>query len=253
MATVATTWSYTVPHSLNVMSASGIKLQVIQQIIIASKGNATDVECEAMSWRCAVSQSSYSSNWAGSTGYSQESSWASVPRCSLLTTSCFPLPVAEWCATYHENWPARQLSVASAGGGWLCSSHVFSSTTFFPSKLLTEGTFSAEERWREAEGTVSLSSLPDTINFRMQFCHSTGIARSGGGVIGVTLYLFGSAWAPPAPMFSWAPTMLWRKWAKSDVKSVFRSVLMVPWASFPLSAPPISFQKLQPWVGPGPA
>ena len=31
-----------------------------------------------------------------------------------------------------------------------------------------------------AEGTVS--SLPGTLNFRMKFCHSTGIVRSGGGV-----------------------------------------------------------------------
>ena len=38
-----------------------------------------------------------------------------------------------------------------------------------------------EAREREwAEGTVS--SLPGTLNFRMKFCHSTGIARSGGGV-----------------------------------------------------------------------
>ena len=35
-----------------------------------------------------------------------------------------------------------------------------------------------EREW--AEGTVS--SLPGTLNFRMKFCHSTGIARSGGGV-----------------------------------------------------------------------
>ena len=48
-------------------------------------------------------------------------------------------------------------------------------------------------------------------------------------------------------MFSWAPTMLWRKWAKSDVKSASRRILMSPWASFPLSAPAISFQKLQSW------
>ena len=27
-----------------------------------------------------------------------------------------------------------------------------------------------------------MSSLPGTLNFRMKFCHSTGIARSGGGV-----------------------------------------------------------------------
>ena len=39
--------------------------------------------------------------------------------------------------------------------------------------------------------------------------------------------------------------MLWRKWAKSDVKSVFRRILMVPWAFFLPSAPRISFQKLQ--------
>ena len=32
----------------------------------------------------------------------------------------------------------------------------------------------------DAEGTVS--SLPGTLNFRIKFCHSTGIARSGGGV-----------------------------------------------------------------------
>ena len=37
-----------------------------------------------------------------------------------------------------------------------------------------------ETREREwAEGTVS--SLPGTLNFRIKFCHSTGIARSGGG------------------------------------------------------------------------
>ena len=28
----------------------------------------------------------------------------------------------------------------------------------------------------------TVSSLPDTLNFRIKFCHSTGIARSGGGV-----------------------------------------------------------------------
>ena len=28
----------------------------------------------------------------------------------------------------------------------------------------------------------TVSSLPGTLNFRIQFCHSTGIARSGGGV-----------------------------------------------------------------------
>ena len=38
-----------------------------------------------------------------------------------------------------------------------------------------------EAREREwAEGTVS--SLPGTLNSRIKFCHSTGIARSGGGV-----------------------------------------------------------------------
>ena len=38
-----------------------------------------------------------------------------------------------------------------------------------------------ETREREwAEGTVS--SLPGTLNFRIKFCHSPGIARSGGGV-----------------------------------------------------------------------
>ena len=38
-----------------------------------------------------------------------------------------------------------------------------------------------ETREREwAEGTVS--SLPGTLNVRIKFCHSTGIARSGGGV-----------------------------------------------------------------------
>ena len=38
-----------------------------------------------------------------------------------------------------------------------------------------------EAREREwAEGTVS--SLPGTLNVRVKFCHSTGIARSGGGV-----------------------------------------------------------------------
>ena len=38
-----------------------------------------------------------------------------------------------------------------------------------------------EAREREwAEGTVS--SLPGTLNVRIKFCHSTGIARSGGGV-----------------------------------------------------------------------
>ena len=31
-----------------------------------------------------------------------------------------------------------------------------------------------------AEGTVS--SVPGTLNVRIKFCHSTGIARSGGGV-----------------------------------------------------------------------
>ena len=35
-----------------------------------------------------------------------------------------------------------------------------------------------EREW--AEGTVS--SLPGTLNVRIKFCHSTGIARSGGGV-----------------------------------------------------------------------
>ena len=30
------------------------------------------------------------------------------------------------------------------------------------------------------EGNVS--SLPGTLNVRIKFCHSTGIARSGGGV-----------------------------------------------------------------------
>ena len=35
-----------------------------------------------------------------------------------------------------------------------------------------------EREW--AEGTVS--SLPGTLNFRLKLCHSTGIARSGGGV-----------------------------------------------------------------------
>ena len=38
-----------------------------------------------------------------------------------------------------------------------------------------------EAREREwAEGTVS--SLPGTLNVRIKFCYSTGIARSGGGV-----------------------------------------------------------------------
>ena len=38
-----------------------------------------------------------------------------------------------------------------------------------------------EAREREwAEGTVS--SLPGTLNVRVKLCHSTGIARSGGGV-----------------------------------------------------------------------
>ena len=38
-----------------------------------------------------------------------------------------------------------------------------------------------EAREREwAEGTVS--SLPGTLNIRIKFCHSTGIARSSGGV-----------------------------------------------------------------------
>ena len=38
-----------------------------------------------------------------------------------------------------------------------------------------------EAREREwAEGTVS--SLPGTLNVRIKFCHSTGIAQSGGGV-----------------------------------------------------------------------
>ena len=38
-----------------------------------------------------------------------------------------------------------------------------------------------EAREREwAEGTVSI--LSGTLNFRIKFCHSTGIARSGGGV-----------------------------------------------------------------------
>ena len=38
-----------------------------------------------------------------------------------------------------------------------------------------------EAREREwAEGTVP--SPPGTLNFRIKFCHSTGIARSGGGV-----------------------------------------------------------------------
>ena len=38
-----------------------------------------------------------------------------------------------------------------------------------------------EAREREwAEGTVS--SLPATLNVRIKLCHSTGIARSGGGV-----------------------------------------------------------------------
>ena len=43
------------------------------------------------------------------------------------------------------------------------------------------GRNSTEAREREwAEGTVS--SLPGTLNVRIKFCHSTGIARSGGGV-----------------------------------------------------------------------
>ena len=41
------------------------------------------------------------------------------------------------------------------------------------------GRTTTRERER-AEGAVS--SLPGTLNFRMKFCHSTGIARSGGGV-----------------------------------------------------------------------
>ena len=44
----------------------------------------------------------------------------------------------------------------------------------------------ARERER-AEGTVS--SLPGTLNVRIKFCHSTGIARSGGGIrAGTTSY-----------------------------------------------------------------
>ena len=35
-----------------------------------------------------------------------------------------------------------------------------------------------EREWEE--GTVS--SVPGTLNVRIKFCHSTGIARSGGGV-----------------------------------------------------------------------
>ena len=43
------------------------------------------------------------------------------------------------------------------------------------------GRNSTEAREREwAEGTVS--SLPGMLNVRIKFCHSTGIARSGGGV-----------------------------------------------------------------------
>ena len=39
----------------------------------------------------------------------------------------------------------------------------------------------SDREW--AEGTVStLSSLPGTLNVRIKFCHSTRIARSGGGV-----------------------------------------------------------------------
>ena len=44
-----------------------------------------------------------------------------------------------------------------------------------------------ETREREwAEGTVS--SLPGTLNFRINFCHGTVIARSGGGVRASTSY-----------------------------------------------------------------
>ena len=38
------------------------------------------------------------------------------------------------------------------------------------------------ESVRGRRGPCPLSSLPGTLNFRMKFCHSTGIARSGGGV-----------------------------------------------------------------------
>ena len=48
-------------------------------------------------------------------------------------------------------------------------------------KICPVKTSTVEAREREwAEGTVS--SLPGTLNVRIKFCHSTDIARSGGGV-----------------------------------------------------------------------
>ena len=50
-----------------------------------------------------------------------------------------------------------------------------------PSGVRVCGRNRTEAKEREwAEGTVS--SLPGTLNVRIKLCHSTGIARSGGGV-----------------------------------------------------------------------
>ena len=73
---------------------------------------------------------------------------------------------------------------ASAGGGETPVRAPVRAATLCPAMyngVRVCGRNRTEAREREwTEGTVS--SLPGTFNFRIKFCHSTGIARSGGGV-----------------------------------------------------------------------
>ena len=82
--------------------------------------------------------------------------------------------VAEWSKALESD--------ASAGGESpfkpQCGRSHFAPTC---SGVCVCGRNRTEARERElTEGTVS--SLPGTVNVRIKFCHSTGIARSGGGV-----------------------------------------------------------------------
>ena len=76
-------------------------------------------------------------------------------------------------------WSKALESDASAGGERPGAGRPHSAPTRSGMRVCGRNRTEAREReW--SEGT--LSSLPGTLNVRIKFCHSTGIARSGGGV-----------------------------------------------------------------------
>ena len=110
---------------------------------------------------------------------------------SLLRLSLIPWPsVAEYVPSVAEyvpsvaEWPKTLESDASAGAVVRarfeprCGRPHFAPTRSGVRVCGRNRTQAREREW--AEGTVS--SLPGTLNVRIKFGHSTGIARSGGGV-----------------------------------------------------------------------